>query len=110
MIQRYKTLIAQNRMAQGLCPECGDKVDRHDGWGGPNGCSLTDNGVAQRIHQHQVDLAAGTVPLVLLPDDPSMVLRNGDTLTFTVTHTFGDETHAEEIGERVIIRAPEDTP
>jgi hypothetical protein len=42
-------------MAAGLCPECGDPPGAHTGWGGV-GCSLTDNGVADRIAQHQADL------------------------------------------------------
>jgi hypothetical protein len=35
---------------QSACPECGADISQHDGAGGPNGCTLTDNGVAQRLH------------------------------------------------------------
>lgn len=56
MAQRYENPIALARMEAGHCPECGNLPSSHDGWGGP-GCSLTDNGVAQRIHQYQQDEA-----------------------------------------------------
>ena len=59
MAQRYTNKTALERMAKGLCPECGFPVARHDGWGGPQGCSLTDNGVAQRIYQYQQDQKGG---------------------------------------------------
>ncbi len=45
--------VAKGRMDKNGCPECGAPVSAHDGWGGPSGCTLTDNGVAQRIHDHQ---------------------------------------------------------
>lgn len=54
--QRYSDPLAQKRMADGRCPECGAPVSRHDGWGGP-GCSLTDNGAAERIAQYWADQA-----------------------------------------------------
>jgi hypothetical protein len=57
--QRYSSPIAQARMANGLCPECGEKPDDHGGRGGP-GCSLRDDGVAHRIQQYREDLAAET--------------------------------------------------
>ena len=44
---------AMRRLAEGKCPECGHNTDEHTGWGGPNGCTLTDNGVAQRIHAYR---------------------------------------------------------
>lgn len=47
--QRYTDPRALARMAEGLCPECGHAPSRHDGWGGPAGCGLTDHGVAARI-------------------------------------------------------------
>lgn len=47
--QRYKDPTARARMAAGLCPECAGTVEQHDGWGGPRGCLLTDNGAANRI-------------------------------------------------------------
>lgn len=55
--QRYTDEIARTRMAHKLCPECGVSADSHGGWGGPD-CSLTDNGVAARIHQYEIDEAA----------------------------------------------------
>lgn len=48
MTQTYNQSLALGRMRDGLCPECGNAVDKHTGWGGP-GCTLTDNGVAERI-------------------------------------------------------------
>lgn len=53
--QTYAHSLALARMEGGCCPECGYRTDRHDGWGGPNGCSLTDNGVAARLHQYRTD-------------------------------------------------------
>lgn len=41
------------RMNADRCPECAYPARAHDGWGGPNGCTLTDNGVAQRIATHR---------------------------------------------------------
>jgi len=43
-------------MTQGFCPECGQRPEAHDGWGGPLGCTLTDHGVAERIHQYRQDV------------------------------------------------------
>jgi hypothetical protein len=60
--QRYTQPLALTRMADGRCPECGTYPENHDGWGGPRGCSLTDNGVAQRIHQYREDLEAPWKP------------------------------------------------
>lgn len=54
--QRYPAGIAHEWMAQGLCPECGHQTDDHTGWG-LGSCSLTDNGVAQRIEQYRRDQA-----------------------------------------------------
>jgi hypothetical protein len=41
-------------MKNGLCPECGEIPEHHGGWGAA-GCSLTDNGVAERIMQYTLD-------------------------------------------------------
>lgn len=54
MAQTYADPQARQRMDYGLCPECGHPVDRHAGAGGPN-CSLTDNGVAQRIAAYRAE-------------------------------------------------------
>lgn len=59
MAQRYSDPRAHTRMARGVCPECGDPADAHGGWGGPR-CSLTDTGVAQRVHQYEQDLLTQT--------------------------------------------------
>lgn len=58
--QRYTDPTALARMAKGNCPECGSRPDEHSGWGGPI-CSLTDNGVATRIAQFEMDREAGHV-------------------------------------------------
>ena len=62
-MSRYQTYTdprAIERMANGLCPECGqpERPD-HDGWGGRN-CGLTDHGVATRIYQFQHDQSTTT--------------------------------------------------
>jgi hypothetical protein len=54
MTQRYTQPLALQRMDEGKCPECGNSLDVHGGWGGP-GCSLTDNGVASRISAYEKD-------------------------------------------------------
>lgn len=54
--QRYTNPVALNRMALGVCPECGGLPEEHTGRGGWN-CSLTDNGVASRIAQYEADLS-----------------------------------------------------
>jgi hypothetical protein len=55
MAQTYSSSLAIDRMRHNLCPECGNRIRDHDGWGGP-GCSLTDNGVAARIaKQRELD-------------------------------------------------------
>jgi hypothetical protein len=51
--QSYDGATPLARMSDGRCPECGGYPQEHDGWGGPNGCTLTDNGVAQRIAQYR---------------------------------------------------------
>lgn len=55
--QRYTNPVALERMKAGKCPECGEPVDAHGGLGGAR-CSLTDNGVAQRIYQYEQDQQA----------------------------------------------------
>jgi len=55
MTQRYNSKLALGRMEKGLCPECGGKVSEHTGFGGLNGCMLTDNGVHDRIEQYRKD-------------------------------------------------------
>jgi hypothetical protein len=61
--QRYLPGIAHERMAKGLCPECGAAPGQHGGdsrfWI-PNGsvgfsCSLLEVGVADRIAQFEAD-------------------------------------------------------
>jgi len=52
--QRYTSKTALERMEKGLCPECGRTEADHAGWGSA-GCSLTDNGVADRIAQYRRD-------------------------------------------------------
>jgi hypothetical protein len=57
--QTYTDPRALERLRNGQCPECGGTTYAHGGWGGPRGCSLTDNGVAHRIaYQAQLDEAA----------------------------------------------------
>ena len=57
MAQTYSDPVPRLRMKQGLCPECGNVPSRHDGWGGPDRCSLTDMGVAQRLHAYRAEEA-----------------------------------------------------
>lgn len=52
MAQTYTHPVARERMADGLCPECGHSGDDHTGWG-LGSCTLTDLGVAERIHAYQ---------------------------------------------------------
>ena len=60
MAQQYSDPTAIKRMRDGNCPECGYATISHTGAGGPAGCSLTDNGVAQRIEAQRVaDTEAG---------------------------------------------------
>lgn len=59
MTQTYTGLTALTRMRDNRCPECGNAPWLHGGWGGPEGCTLTDNGVADRIgHQWDLDKEA----------------------------------------------------
>ena len=61
MAQLYTSKTALKRLRANKCPECGFPTGRHDGGGGPNGCMLTDNGVAQRIYaQQQLDKSKRT--------------------------------------------------
>jgi hypothetical protein len=59
--QHYDSQVARERMSRGRCPECGGEVDDHGGLGGP-GCSLTDNGVFQRIEQYRREEAETSRP------------------------------------------------
>lgn len=60
MAQRYHNPRAHERMAQGLCPECGEKAEQHDSspnfWERPlSGCLLLPQGVRDRIQQYLED-------------------------------------------------------
>lgn len=59
MSQRYTSQVAQERMADGLCPECGARPDAHSGdprfWLRGGSCDLLPHGVADRIAQYRVD-------------------------------------------------------
>lgn len=57
--QRYTGPVAVERLSRGDCPECGHTTGAHDGAGGPNGCTLTDTGVAGRVRQYRLDKEAG---------------------------------------------------
>jgi len=59
MTQRYTNPISLQRLAEGNCPECGFAEDQHDGHGGPLWCTLTDNGVAQRLAAYRADQKRG---------------------------------------------------
>lgn len=58
--QRYKTVLAHQRMESGLCPECGLEVETHTPdirfWI-PRQCSLTPAGVQDRIEQYRADVS-----------------------------------------------------
>lgn len=41
------------RMSLGQCPECACLPNRHDNWGGPDGCTLTGHGVDVRLSEYQ---------------------------------------------------------
>ena len=60
--QRYASPVAQERMARGTCPECGDSALAHSNdprfWM-PRSCDLTAQGVVDRINQHAADLSEG---------------------------------------------------
>ena len=86
--QRYTDPVARQRMAAGTCPECGNPVSAHGGWGGP-GCSLTDNGAAARIAQYQADQENAAQP-----DPPARVRELERTIELLLaygTARFGDE-------------------
>jgi len=52
MAQTYTNPVAVERMRNGACPECAQMPDAHGGWGSSR-CSLTDNGVAERIAEQR---------------------------------------------------------
>lgn len=58
MSQRYTSPVARERMAHGLCPECGAPAATHLAdarfWV-PRLCDLTHQGVVDRIRQHTWD-------------------------------------------------------
>lgn len=55
MTQRYQNRLALDRMSRLCCPECGEPVGSHGGRGSPR-CSLTDNGVVDRIAAYHAEL------------------------------------------------------
>lgn len=59
MAQRYTDPTALERLAAGLCPECGGKADQHapfrEFWLRPPGCDLRPDGVLDRIAQWNAD-------------------------------------------------------
>lgn len=61
MAQRYTDPTALERMKAGVCPECGYTPESHTGWGS-GVCTLTDNGVAERIMQFTLDQPVWSVP------------------------------------------------
>lgn len=65
----YADPTAYDRALRGMCPECGELPLLHDGWGGP-GCTLTDNGVAQRLHDFQLAAQAAPPPLAETSSEP----------------------------------------
>lgn len=58
MAQRYAQPIPRERMAHGLCPECGQPAATHSNdlrfWM-PRSCDLTAVGVADRVAQYRAD-------------------------------------------------------
>lgn len=62
MTQMYTDPRALLRLDRGQCPECGYPAESHGGWGGPWGCSLTDNGVAQRVYDHWCEAESSMGP------------------------------------------------
>lgn len=60
MAQRYMPGLAHERMALGLCPECGARPEDHDAspyfWErNMDGCDLLPEGVRERISQYEED-------------------------------------------------------
>jgi hypothetical protein len=62
MAQRYTSLTAQSRMADGTCPECGRPAEAHSSetrfWVRFDDCSLLPHGVTERITQFELDRVA----------------------------------------------------
>lgn len=59
MTQEYKHPLARERMANGLCPECGGTPDGHapfrEFWLRPPGCDLLPAGVTERVEHYQAN-------------------------------------------------------
>ncbi len=55
MAQRYTSELALERMAEGLCPECGESPSGHASWAGRQGCKLLEAGVTRRIARFRKD-------------------------------------------------------
>ena len=58
MAQRYSDPNAQARMVAGMCPECGQSPKGHladPRFWIPRACTLTADGVKDRITQHRTD-------------------------------------------------------
>ena len=60
MTQRYSDKLAQDRMEQRLCPECGRDPEVHSSeprfWVHFDRCSLLPKGAQDRIIQHLADV------------------------------------------------------
>jgi hypothetical protein len=60
MAQRYSTPTDRGRMANGLCPECGESSREHiddPRFWIPRRCDLTPAGVVDRINQYERPIA-----------------------------------------------------
>lgn len=78
MTQRYIDEIAHNRMAKGMCPECGGNPGLHGTLGAIPRCSLREDGVEDRIRQYREDEAAKAAQSTRWPCACKMVtLYNG---------------------------------
>jgi hypothetical protein len=61
MAQTYTAPVARERMAAGLCPECGQAVDTHvadNRFWIPRRCDLLPAGVTDRIDHYQAQEAS----------------------------------------------------
>lgn len=60
MAQRYTSPAARERMAGGMCPECGESPEAHlydPRFWLPRRCDLLPHGVTERIGQYHADQA-----------------------------------------------------
>lgn len=91
MTQTYTDALAVARMRNRRCPECGRTVNDHSGSGGPGGCLLTDNGVAQRVHeQRQRDSSLTERPAGSLPGNcGALVAVHGRGVATCTQHGLG---------------------